>query len=185
MSGFEFGLVPVAIIIGFALTKILNAWGHVVRRWSTLHKPWMLLSFSGFAMVGILSHFVGDWAYRDIELNLGRLVLIILPTLLMVMAISVILPTDDDWPSDLLEHYFCYSRQAAGLFCIAIALSIVPDLLPGASGVPELWMIASFVFPLVLMAVTRNHSVHVVCHVVLWAMALLQMSSLTGFGLIR
>ena len=87
MTGFEFGLVPVAIIIGFALTQILIGWGKVVRQWSMLQNPGLFLSFTGFTMAGILSHFVGDWAYRDIELHYGRLVLIILPTLAMVLAI--------------------------------------------------------------------------------------------------
>ncbi len=185
MSGFEFGLIPIAIVIGFAVTKILNAWGHVVRHWSSFDKPWMFLSFTGFAMGGMLTHFVGDWAYRDIELHLGRLVLIMLPTLVMVMAISVVVPADSEWPEDLRDHYYRYARKAAGLFGFGIFLSVAPDLLPGASGVPEPWMIGAYLLPLGLMGATLHPAVHIVGHILVWAMLVLQMSSLTTFGTIQ
>lgn len=100
MTGFEFSLIPVAIIIGFALTQILLCWGRIVREWSRIQRPAFFLSFTVFAMAGVISHFVGDWAYRDIELHYGQLVLIILPTLSMVLATSVILPSDAEFPLD-------------------------------------------------------------------------------------
>jgi hypothetical protein len=185
MTGFEFGLVPVAIIIGFALTQILIGWGKVVRQWSMLQNPGLFLSFTGFAMAGILSHFVGDWAYRDVELHYGRLVLIILPTLAMVLAISVILPNDAEFPTNLREHYFSYARKSSGLFGIGILLSIIPDLLPGAANIPEAWMVGMILLPLGCMAAMRQTVVHVLSHVVVWTMLLLQMSSLTSFGSIQ
>ena len=116
---------------------------------------------------------------------MGRLVLIILPTLVMVMAISVILPSDGVWPSNLREHYFRYARKASGLFGAGIVLSVVPDLLPGASGIPEPWMIWSFLIPLGLMTATQHAAAHIVGHIVVWTMLLLQMSSLTSFGFIQ
>jgi hypothetical protein len=185
MSGFEFGLIPIAIVVGFAITRILSAWGTVVRQWSSLKSPWLFLSFTGFAMGGMVSHFVGDWAYRDIELHLGRLILIVLPTLPMVIAVSVIVPNENDWPADLREHYFGNVGKAAALFGIGVVLSVLPDLLPGASGIPEVWMVAVFLAPLVFMVVTTHPVVHRVAHVVCWLMLLLQMSGLTSFGAIE
>ena len=185
MTGFEFGLIPVAIIIGFALTRILTCWGQVVRRWSELQNLGLFLSFTVFAMAGILSHFVGDWAYREIDLHFGLLVLIILPTLSMVLAISVILPSDGEFPSDLREHYFTYARKSSGLFGIGVLLSIVPDLDPGAVNTPEPWMVGAVLIPLGCMAALRRKVVHVLAHLALWAMMLLQMSSLTSFGSIQ
>ena len=72
MTGFEFSLIPVAIIVGFALTRILSRWGQVVRQWSSLQIPWLFLSFTVIAMAGMLSHFVGDWAYRERSLRPQR-----------------------------------------------------------------------------------------------------------------
>ena len=185
MTGFEFGLIPVAIIIGFALTQILTCWGQVVREWASLQNPGLFLSFTVFAMAGILSHFVGDWAFRDVGLSYGQLVLIILPTLSMILSISVILPSDGEFPSDLREHYFTYVRRSSGLMGLGVLLSVVPDLLPGAANTPETWMVGAVLVPLGCMAAVRRKVVHVLSHVALWAMMLLQMSSLTSFGSIR
>ena len=65
--------------------------------------------------------------------------------------------------------------KAAGIFGFGIVLSVLPDLLPEASGVPELWMVGAFLAPLVLMAVSRHPLAHGVAHVVSWLMLLLQM----------
>ena len=185
MTGFEFSLIPVAIIVGFALTRILSCWGQVVRQWSELEKPWLFLSFTVIAMAGMLSHFVGDWAYRDVELHFGQLVLIILPTLAMVLAVSVILPSGDDLPLDLDEYYFSYATKAASLFVIGVLLSVIPDLFPGAVNVPELWMVGAVVVPLVCIATFRRPVIHLVSHGVMWVIMLVQMSSLTSFGSIQ
>lgn len=39
MTVFEFNLIPIAIIIGFAITRVLVAWASVIRNWSTIRKP--------------------------------------------------------------------------------------------------------------------------------------------------
>lgn len=185
MSGFEFSLIPVAIIIGVALTQILGCWARVIRHWPRLQNPGLFLSFTVIAMAGILSHFVGDWAYRNIEMHFGQLVLIILPTLAMVLAISVILPADDEIPSDLGGHYFTFVGKASGLFLVGIALSVVPDLLPGAVNTPEPWMVGAVMVPFVCITVLRHAVVHLLAHAGLWVVMLLQMSSLTSFGSIQ
>jgi hypothetical protein len=182
MTGFEFSLIPVAIIVGFALTRILTCWGQIVRTWSNLHTPWLFLSYTVIAMAGVLSHFVGDWAYRDIDLHFGQLVLIVLPTLVMVLSISVMLPGETEFPSDLTKHYFVYVRKSSCLMGTGVLLSVIPDLFPGAVNVPEPWMVALVVAPLGLMAALRQQIVHIFAHVIMWVMLLAQMSSLTNFG---
>jgi hypothetical protein len=103
----------------------------------------------------------------------------------MVLAISVILPNDAEFPTNLREHYFSYARKSSGLFGIGILLSIIPDLLPGAANIPEAWMVGMILLPLGCMAAMRQTVVHVLSHVVVWTMLLLQMSSLTSFGSIQ
>ena len=128
------------------------------------------------------SHFVGDWAYRDIDLSFGRLTLIILPTLALVMAIALILPHEPKFPLNLREHYFEYAPKASRLFGIGILLSVIPDLLPGVESQPQPWIIVAFIVPIGLMAFLRNAVVHGLSQAVLWMMLLLQMLGLTSFG---
>ena len=185
MSGFEFGLIPVAIIVGFALSQILIAWGHIVRQWSALQRPGLFLSFTGMALVGVLSHFVGDWSFRTVDLHFGTLMLIILPTLALVLAMSVILPANDDFPADLEAHYFKHVRKSAMLFASGITLGVLPDYLPGAQSVPEMWMVLTALVPIIAMAATQQRLVHIASQAVLWGLMLMQMSSLTDFGFIN
>ena len=185
MTGFEFAMIPVAIVIGFALTRLLNDWAYIIAHWSSFDKPGLFLSLTLFFMIGTLSHFVGDWPFREIEMGFGRLFLIILPTLVMILAIAVMVPEPAELPLNLEAHYFERIRLASGLMVLGILLSVLPDHFPGVVGAPPLWMVCLFLAPLIVLAFFRHKPVHIVAQGFIFIMTALQLSGITDFGQIQ
>ena len=176
MSGFEFAMIPIAIVIGFALTRLLNCWAHIVNCWSSFEKPGLFLSFTLFLMIGILSHFVGDWSFREIELGFGRLILIILPTLLMILSVAIMVPEPADLPANLEDHYFNRIRKTLGLMIFAILLSIIPDHFPGVTNPPPYWMVSLVLAPMIVLFFLKQKRVHIGALGFICFMTVLQLS---------
>ena len=182
MSAFEFFMIPIAIVIGFALSRLLNSWASIANSWSTFEKPGLFLSFTFFLMIGILGHFVGDWSLREVELGYGRLILIIMPTLLMILSISIMVPEPAGLPHNLEEHYFRRIRMSLGLMVFAILLSLVPDQLPGVVNAPPIWMVGLIIAPMTVLALSTHKFVHIGGLIFLGLMMLLQLSGVSEFG---
>ena len=51
---------------------------------------------------------------------------------------------------------------------IAIAMSGVPDMLPGVLSAPYPWLLLVYIVPLAGLALTNSRTAHVVGHTVLW-----------------
>jgi hypothetical protein len=182
MSAFEFAMIPVAIVIGFALTRLLNCWASITKGWSTFRKPGLFLTFTLFLMFGILSHFVGDWSFRDVEFGFGRLVLIIMPTLLMILSISIMVPEPTDLPDNLEKHYFGCIRKSLGLMVLAILLSLIPDRFPGVANPPPIWMVGLVIGPMIVLVLSTQKAVHIGGLIFMGLVMLLQVSGLSEFG---
>ena len=185
MTGFEFSMIPVAIVIGFAITRLLNNWAQIFVTWDQIKNPFLYLSFSSLLLFGILSHFVGDWPYRNIELNLGRLSLIILPALVMILGIASMVPQSTEFSQDLEKHYFERIRLSATLMGTGILLGVVPDMFPGVTDAQPVWMVLLFVAPMLLMAMVGHRLLHMAVHLFIWALLIIQLIGLTGFGRIQ
>ena len=169
MSNFEFNLIPIAIIIGFAITRVLAVWASVIRNWPTIQQPWLYLSLSMLLLVTLRVHFTGLWGYRDVEFgSLNRLLLVISPTLFFMLAISLLAPANQEIDGDLEATYFRRVRPTFALAAIAAASSALPDLLPGVVSPPTPWELLYFIVPLAVMASFLYRAVHIIGHLVLW-----------------
>ncbi len=175
-------MIPVAIVIGFALTRLLNSWANIANSWSTIEKPGLFLTYTIFMMFGILSHFVGDWSFREVELGFGRLALIILPTLLMILSVSIMVPEPSDLPKNLEEQYFQCVRKSSALLVFGIVLSLIPDHFPGVVNAPPIWMVGLVIAPLSVLALSTHKLVHIGSLVFMGVMMLLQLSGISEFG---
>ncbi len=169
MSAFEFSLIPIAIIIGFAITQLLSLWASLIRNWQTTSHPGFYLSISLWLLAALLVHFTGLWGYREVPFgSFGALLLVIAPTLFFMLSVSVLTPTNNELSGNLSDSYFARCRSVLILAALASALSGVPDLLPGVLSAPDPWLLLIYVVPLAVLAFTSNRAIHAVGHVVLW-----------------
>ena len=124
MSAFEFSLIPIAIVIGFAITQLLSLWASLIRNWQSISQPAFYVSISLWLLVALLVHFTGLWAYREVSFgSVGTLLLVISPTLFFMLSISVLVPIGGQLAGNRSDYYFERSRSFLGLAAWASALS--------------------------------------------------------------
>ena len=168
MSSFEFGMIPVAILIGFALNRLIVCWAHIFLHWQNYEDRWLFLSYSAIALVAMLSHFSSFWVYREIDFSLANMLLIVSPTLLLVLAITILVLSDEKLPANLGSYYFERNPKVSGLLAAGVLVGILPDQLPGVLTGPSLGMYLLFAATFAVMAVTSHRIVHGFCHVIVW-----------------
>ena len=80
MTRFEFNTVLVSIVLAFAISQILTAWGRLIRYRHRIRSPGLYLLGSSFVLIAIVVHWYGLWAYRDAPFErLLETVLVLLP----------------------------------------------------------------------------------------------------------
>ena len=168
MTKFEFILIPIGILIGFAINVLLTSWASLFRSWQSVSGSGFYISLSLWMLTSVLGHFSGYWEYRDHALDFPQQMLLISPTLLFMLAISVMAPRKQDLVKDYRAYYFGYSRIFFGLASAAMLLTTIPDLTFGVMSVSTLWMTLLGATPAIVLAITTRPVIHIAGHVYLW-----------------
>ena len=168
MTYFEFSLIPVAIVIGFALSSILNCLALVIQNWKQHKQHALFVSFMLMVMLALVSHFAADWVFREMVHTHTRLLLVVVPTFVLVLAASLMFPQNGQLISNLDEHYFENISKASVFFSIGIILAAIPDTFEEVLNPLPYWQSALFICLFILMAITKNKAAHVATHAVLW-----------------
>jgi ABC-type iron transport system FetAB permease component len=163
MSRFEFNTVLVSIVLAFAISEILTAWGRLIRYRGRVRSVSLFVLASSWTLVAILAHWFGIWAYRGVPFdNLFQTLLVVLPSLVIALVCFIWVPdiaTQDDF--DVERHYFESARWTLPLIAIFLVLGVASDIL-----VPnvESWGTLRAVIPLagiiVGSAFSRRRAVH-------------------------
>ena len=183
MEQLEFALIPIGIVLGYGVTKVLGSWAHLVRIRRRLERPPILFfSATALSLFYMYANFSGLWAYSNVDFqyaagtfNTSFLLLITLPMLLFMLAISVMVPSDIDDIQDLEGHYDGSTGPFYVIFCAAIASSALPDLLPGVRmSVPLPLTIFSWFLLLSLLTLVwfKGRLIHLSVHALQWLVLL-------------
>ena len=163
MSRFEFNTVLVSIVLAFAISEILTAWGRLIRYRGNLTSPALYVLASSWVLSAIVVHWFGLWAYHEAPFNrILDTLLILLPALVIALVCFIWvpdIPVSGDF--DLAQHYFDAGRWAFPLVAVFILLGGLADaLVPNVSFRPPLGflVIQSSVF--VALRFTRHPVVH-------------------------
>jgi hypothetical protein len=164
MTQFEFGSVLISIVLAFAMSEIITAWGRVIRHRSQLSISWPYALVSVWLGLTIILHWAGLWPYR--EGNFDRtldLFILLAPALVVALACHVLNPElEGSHPAQLEEHYFRVSRWALPLCGSHMLLATTADsvVLGVTYGVPTIvFVVIAAVF--VTLAFTKRWSLHV------------------------
>jgi hypothetical protein len=164
MTQFEFGTIPVSIVLAFALSEILTAWGRLIRHRRHVSISWPYALVSVWLALAIILHWGGLWSYLEVHPDRPfYLVVLLLPSLVIALACHILTPElEGEQPVRLEEHYFGVSRWVLPLCGSHMMLATASDLLmPGVTdvGFPVLFVVIAAAF--VGLAFTKSRSLHV------------------------
>lgn len=180
MEQLEFALVPIGIVLGYGVTKVLGSWAHVIRIWHGLERPpWLFLSSTGLSLLFMYANFSGLWAYRSVEYEVAQgifnvlyLLVITLPILLFMLSVSVLVPPNLDEISNLEAHYVESALPFYLILASGVGASLLPDLLPGVKFAPSPLVIFIIIAVFLSLAWIKNRGIHLSVHAVLWMLVM-------------
>lgn len=175
MSRFEFNTVLVSIVLAFAISEILTAWGRLIRDRSRISRPGLFVLASSWVLAAIVVHWFGLWAYSEAPFDrILDTLLILMPALVIALVCFVWVPDlSAGEPFDVEAHYFDASGWAFPLVALFIVLGGVADhMVPRVSFGPPLWSLLPAAALLVGLAFARRRSVHVAVLSLLWVVYL-------------
>ena len=147
MSQFEFILIAVTIVAGFAISEVLAGVGRSLRasdgsRYSGLfYLAALILLFLACRYIWTL------WDYRSLQWAFSKFVLVLVPIFALALAAHVITVSASGDPVDLEEHYFSRARWFYILliiFSISWALSDLANLSTLRSVTSENFLLVRF-----------------------------------------
>jgi hypothetical protein len=174
MTRFEFNSVFVAIILAFAVSEILVAWGRLIRHRAEVKLSWFYLAISPGLLLFIVLHWFGFWAYQDVPFDEGlQPVVVILPPLVLALIAFVLTPEINRGQRfDLEAYYFEVSRWVFPLLGLTMVLALVSDV---ALDISETESPVFYLIPAVILAsvgFTQRRVIHVLGLAFYWVMGL-------------
>ena len=179
MDQLEFALIPIGIVLGYGVTKIIGTWAYTIQAWDQQERPPVLyLSSTGLSLFFMYWNFSGLWGYQSVEFeaaqgafNVTYLFVITLPILLFMLSVSTLIPHDLGAVNDLDAHYFSSARAFHLAFALGIVASFLPDFLPGVvspTGPDAFMALSVFLGMFLIMAFVKARAIHILIQAALW-----------------
>ncbi len=130
MSRFEFNTVLVSIVLAFAISEILTAWGRLIRNRDRVQSPGLFILASSWVLLAMVVHWFGLWFYEEAPFDrLLDTLLVLLPALVIALVCFVWVPdVPASGPIDLEKHYFESGRWTLPLLGLFLVLGGVADV---------------------------------------------------------
>lgn len=134
LSTFEFVLVLIAIVAGFAISEILSAWGRLIRSRANLSDAALYLAASMVLQSYIVRYVWELWTVRAVEWSMPLFMLAFTPMWIAALAAYVIsIPRETK--ITIHAHYFAESRPFFMLMALFLVISEASgQYLAGAAG---------------------------------------------------
>ena len=129
----------ISILVAFALSAILSSWGQLIRDRERVRAPWLYLTASGWLFSFLVLHWLGLWAYRDLDFALIRTSFIVFsPSVIGALAAYALTPAFPEVGEiDMEAQYFVVAPWAFALVAVVVVLAGLSDLLvPGGAPAP-------------------------------------------------
>lgn len=164
MSRFEFNTVLVSIVLAFAISEILTAWGRLIRNRDRVKSPGLFVLASSWILLAIVVHWFGLWAYEQAKFDrILDTVLVLLPALVIALVCFVWVP---DIPAlgelDLDDHYFESGVWTFPLIGLFLLLGAVADFsVPEVAFATPFWFLAGWALLFLGLAFFRRRAIHI------------------------
>ncbi|MEE4145133.1 MAG: hypothetical protein V2I26_10080, partial [Halieaceae bacterium] len=178
MDQLEFALVPIGIVLGYGVTKIMVAWADVIHSWPHIRRPPLIyLSSTAMCLYFMYMNFAGLWAYKGVDFvldngifNVVYLFAITLPMLIFMLAVSVLVPVATRQTLQFDAHYFQSSPSFYLILALGVCTTVLPDLLPGVEFAPSPTWPLIIAATFVCLAFVRNRFAHGLAHSLFWSL---------------
>ena len=114
MSAFEFILILVSVVAGFAVSEILSGWGRAIRQRAPIAEIAVHLIASFWLLLMIVRYVWVLWIFREIDWRFIDFVLAFAPILILALAAYVTNPARVEH-FDPSTHYMSQARPACYL----------------------------------------------------------------------
>jgi hypothetical protein len=129
MDAFSYLSVLLSIILGLAVTQVLQGYRALILSRARVRFYWLPLLWSGLILLLVVQHWWAsfglaqrtEWSFADF------LVTLVLTALIYMMAAIVLPDVPGDRPLDLQDHYWRERRALYGLFVAAVAWSVLRE----------------------------------------------------------
>ena len=132
MSKFEYLMMITSVVVAVGLAEIIAGWGRLLRaQYSNIKFDWLHGGFSAIVVVGLIQHWAGIWAYKDLEIvHLGKIVFLMLPSFFLVLTAYAISPEVRDGEDlDCRDFYFSKHKSIWFSWSGFIVLSVMADFI--------------------------------------------------------
>jgi hypothetical protein len=180
MSRFEFNTVLVSIVLAFAISELLTAWGRLIRHRARVRSVGIFVLASSWVLAAMVGHWFGFWAYREAPFDQYiQTVLVLLPSLVIALVCYIWVP---DIPSqgefDTEQHYFESARWTLSLIALFLVLGATADwLVPNVEFGVSAWQLLPWAGALLACAFSRSRPVHFAIFAASWVALLAPISS--------
>ena len=170
---FLFNSVIVSLLVGIALSKLIESWGRIVQQKRSIKSSILFLLISSWLFSFFVAHWLGLWQYRELEVNSVLISYIIfLPSLLGALATYILTPVISE-NLDIEKFYFSMAPRShliIGIFVISAGLT---DLM-----IPEHKQASLSVFLilgglLIFLSMIQNRLIHLILLSILWIISLI------------
>ena len=139
MSTFEFVLIPLAIILGFAVSEVLKGWGQQVRSRHRRSSHLVQIASSAFILFFCMIYLWALWFLRDVAWSFPLFFLITLPGFAAALAAHISRVDTSTEAAPVLKQYFQNSRPVYSLLALFPISIITVSFIPGVrEQVPDL-----------------------------------------------
>jgi hypothetical protein len=162
MSAFEFILVLVSVVAGFAVSEILSGWGRMIRERVPIAAVGVHLVASCYLLIMIIRSVWVLWVLREHDWLFIDFIFVFAPILVLALAAYVINPARIQ-RFDSETHYLSQARPLCYLITVYFCVSIVgamqmigAEILPTVASVAGMVMFAMFL----VLAHVRRPMIH-------------------------
>lgn len=131
MSQFEFILIIISIVAGFAISELLAGIGRSLRK-GVIYRHSGTYYLAVFVLLFLATRYIWTlWDYRSLQWIFGNFLLVLLPVFVIALAAHVISVPANSASIDLQEHYFASARVFYSLLIVinvSWALSDIANL---------------------------------------------------------
>lgn len=163
MSRFEFNTVLVSIVLAFAISEILTAWGRIIRSRTRVTSPALYVLATGWLLLAIVVHWFGLWAYAAAPFDrIVETLLVLLPALMIALVCFVWTPDPvASGTLDLEQLYFDGGSWTFPLMACFIVLGGAADqLVPNVAFAAPFWILLVHGVLFLGLRFTRNRRAH-------------------------
>ncbi len=170
---FLFNSVIVSLLVGIALSKIIESWGRIIQQKRSIKSSILFLLISSWLFSFFVAHWLGLWQYRELEVNSIIISYIIFfPSLLGALATYILIPSISE-NLDLEKFYFSMAPRSylfIGIFVISAGLT---DLMIPENKQASLTVFLIMGGLLFILSMFRKRLLHLIVLSILWIASLL------------